>query len=122
MAHVLVIDDEPGILDVVGAMLASVGHTVAVADHGGAGIRMLDDHIDLIISDLIMPERDGLEVIMEARRLLPHVPIIAVSGGGRMRAADYLQTARLLGAARTLTKPFTRETLLAMVDELLEAA
>jgi YesN/AraC family two-component response regulator len=77
--------------------------------------------VDLVITDVLMPEKDGLEVIMEIRAKLPQVKIIAISGGGRISHTDYLVAARRLGAHRTLSKPFIRQELLDTLHELLEA-
>ncbi len=74
---------------------------------------------DLIITDLMMPGQEGLETIMEIRRLFPATKIIAMSGGGHAGVLDFLPVAAQLGAARTLAKPFTHDQLLATVREVL---
>ena len=74
---------------------------------------------DLVITDLIMPEKEGLETIMALRRQSPTTKIIAMSGGGRNSGKDYLAIARLLGAQRTLAKPFSNAELLAAVADVL---
>ena len=78
--------------------------------------RLLHDQaVDLVITDLIMPEKEGVETISELRRRYPEIKIIAMSGGGMGGATDYLRLAKALGAGQTLAKPFTREVLLKMV-------
>ena len=74
---------------------------------------------DLVITDLIMPEKEGLETIADIRRACSDMPIIAISGGGRLGPNDYLETARFIGADATLAKPFARTELINTVDALL---
>ena len=74
---------------------------------------------DLVITDLIMPEKEGLETIADIRRSFAEIPIIAISGGGRLGPNDYLETARFIGANATLAKPFARTELIKTVDSLL---
>ena len=74
---------------------------------------------DLIITDILMPEKEGLETIIELRRNYPHVKIIAISGGGLIGNLTFLSAAKHLGALRTLTKPFTHEELLKTIEELI---
>lgn len=119
MANILVVEDDDDVREVVCAMLEGAGHTVTRAQHGGRGMRLLDDGIDLVVTDLLMPEADGLEVIMAAAQRRVRLPVIAISGGGRVHAEDYLQTAARLGASATLAKPFSREQLLHAVDVVL---
>ena len=75
--------------------------------------------VDLLITDIIMPKKEGLQVLMELRKVQPPVKIIAISGGGRKSSADYLQIAKLMGAGRVLAKPFSNEELVAAIEELL---
>jgi DNA-binding response OmpR family regulator len=72
-----------------------------------------------VITDLVMPDKEGLETIMELRRKHPAVKIIAMSGGGRINARDFLRVAKVLGADRTFTKPFLSQELIAAIDDLL---
>ncbi|MBM4132114.1 response regulator, partial [bacterium] len=74
---------------------------------------------DLVITDIIMPEKDGIEAIMDLRRGRPGLRLIAISGGGRAEPESYLHSAQLLGADRTLRKPFSNEAIVAAVAELL---
>ena len=78
-----------------------------------------DAHFDLVITDLIMPEKEGLETIADIRKSCADLPIIAISGGGRVGPMDYLETARFIGADATLAKPFGRQELITTVAELL---
>ncbi len=121
MASILLIDDDESVRAMLRDTLAHFGHTVIEARNGKEGLELFD-HVqaDLLITDIVMPEKDGLEVLMEVRRRHSRVNIIAMSGGGRVSAAaDYLQTAKLMGVTKVLTKPFSSETLMAAVNALL---
>ncbi len=100
--------------------LAYFGHTVIQARNGMEGLDLFAMAVpDLVITDIVMPEKEGIEVILAVRNKRPTVKIIAMSGGGRQSPADYLQMAKMLGASTALTKPFSTEVLMAAVDELL---
>ena len=100
--------------------LAEFGHTVIEAGNGIDGLAVLPaSGVELVITDIVMPGKEGIEVIMEIRRLYPQLKVIAISGGGRVGPTDYLRIASYLGAARVLAKPFSNEDLLTAVNELL---
>jgi DNA-binding response OmpR family regulator len=102
--------------------LVRAGYEIVAAGDGREGLRMhRASPADLILTDLIMPEKEGLETIVEIRRDFPQSRVIAMSGGGRHHPEDFLPVARKLGAARTLAKPFTRDDLLTAVREVLAA-
>ncbi len=119
MARILVIDDSPTVREMVRATLESEGHEVVQAIDGRAGVeaqRRLG--CDAVITDLIMPEQEGLQTIRELRRAWPELPIVAVSGGSAvLDKDDLLFAARTFGAARTLAKPFTARDLLHALGE-----
>ena len=120
MSSILVVDDDTQVLDVMSEMLRLEGHTVAVAENGRQAVdRIRDAEFDLVITDLIMPEKEGLETIADIRREHGQLPIIAISGGGRIGPTDYLETARYIGANATLAKPFGRQELITTVASLL---
>ncbi len=120
MARILIIDDEDELRSLLRQMRELAGHEVSEAVNGAAGIEIYErDAPDLIITDIIMPEKEGVETIIALRRADPALPIIAISGGGRLDATDFLTMAKKLGARRTLTKPFLREQLLEAVGECL---
>lgn len=120
MTAILVIDDDASVREVVSEMLRLEGYEVTIAANGREAIRLLDaGRFDLVITDLIMPEKEGIETIAEIRRTHANLPILAISGGGRIGPSDYLETARYLGADATLAKPFARQELLTTVDSLL---
>jgi DNA-binding NtrC family response regulator len=121
MARILLIEDDENVRTVLFLTLAHHGHTVIEARNGREGLELFRSaSIDLVITDIVMPEKEGFEVLMKIRRKNPALKIIAISGGGLHNAAHYLHTAKLLGAAKVLAKPFSNETLMAAVNELLE--
>ncbi len=113
MAHILVIDDDVQICDMLTGLLEYDNHLVTVAHNGQEGLRLFQETSpDLIITDIIMPEKDGLEIISLLQRLDSSVPIVAMSGGGRhSSSSDNLSLAKCLGANAVLTKPFTKDEL-----------
>ena len=122
MARILLIEDEPPLQVVVRDALEYVGHTVNVAGDGKAGlIAFKAGNFDLVMTDCVMPQMEGIETMMAIRKLAPHTKIIAMSGGGRGRAIDYLRIAHNLGAQGTLQKPFSVDELLNTVKAALEA-
>jgi len=120
MAHILIIDDEISLRTVMTCTLSAAGHNVSQAGNGREGLAALGRApTDLVITDLVMPEQDGVEMIMALRLRFPTLPVIAMSGDLR-HSALYLEIATRLGVRRTLAKPFTGEALLSAVDETLE--
>lgn len=120
--RVLLADDEPGIRNLITRYLERAGFLVTAVVHGGEALAHLAAHpVDLLITDLVMPETEGIEMIMHLRRTHPQLPIIAISGGDPSSPGDFLHIAGKLGAQRTLRKPFDCETLLKVVRELLPA-
>ncbi len=121
MARILVIDDDEQVLDMLYESLTLEGYDVLRASNGEEGLRLYrEDPVDLIITDLIMPEKEGIETIIELRQDFPDVKIIAISGGGRIGTKDYLQMAKIFGVQRTFTKPVAREQLLDAIRELIK--
>lgn len=121
MPNILVIDDEPQVLNMLQKMLELEGYTVLTAVDGKQGLRICETSaVDLVVTDVVMPEVEGLEVIMTLKRSSPNVKIIAISGGARIQPHDYLDMAGMLGAHRTFTKPFKRQEMLDAIKELLE--
>jgi DNA-binding response OmpR family regulator len=101
-------------------VLENAGHTVLEAADGKTAMHCLKaEPIDLLVTDIVMPEKDGLEVIMEIRRTLPSLKVLALSGGGRISPFSYLALARKLGADAVLAKPFEMHVVLNTVARLL---
>ena len=118
MARILVIDDDTEIRSIIAALLAAAGHDVEQAGDGDAGLKRYHPSlIDLVITDIEMPKRDGFEVMMDLRARGARTPVIAISDA--FRIDPYLEMARLLGAACTLEKPFRATQLLAAVAQAL---
>ena len=121
MIRVLVIDDEPQIRSMLRLMLEREGYEVEEAPDGIEGIRIYRQNpVDLIISDLIMPNKDGIGMMIELKKEFPDIKIIAMSGGGLNKPEGYLAGAKKLGAKRTLTKPIDRKELLRAVKDTLK--
>jgi CheY-like chemotaxis protein len=119
---ILVVDDEPGIRDLLCIMLAGAGHSVSTAEDGLQAPKILASHpIDIVITDLLMPERDGLEFITEIRKTYPAVKIIAMSGGGHIARDSYLRIAKTFGAHFLLEKPFTQANVIEAIATVQRA-
>jgi len=120
MATVLVADDEDLVRGTIRIILEKAGHTVLLARDGRMAVEMARKQPpQLVICDIIMPEQEGIQTILELRRMLPDVKIVAISGGGRTHNFDYLTMAERIGVAKTLRKPFSRAALLDAVGDCL---
>jgi YesN/AraC family two-component response regulator len=120
MENILIIDDETPIRSMVRLILERAGYTVREAQDGIEGIRVFrETPADLVITDLIMPNKDGIGMIIELKKDFPALKIIAMSGGGLNRPEGYLRGAQKLGAACTLSKPLNRNDLLRAVRDTL---
>ncbi len=119
MSRVLLIEDDCLVLTTLSEFLADAGHSVTEARDGKEGLRlfrMVDPEV--IITDLVMPETEGMEVSLKLKEYRSTARIIVISGGLRGNTADFLEIAKSLGASKVLAKPFTYESLLAAVNEL----
>lgn len=122
MQRVLIIDDDEQFRALLYEILDRAGFEVVEAGNGVDGLKLYRQQpADLVITDLIMPEKEGVETIMELRDEFPEARIIAISGGERIGGRDYLPIAARLGARRTLAKPFSRQEILTAVRETLAA-
>jgi DNA-binding NtrC family response regulator len=120
MARILVIDDDADARDMLKQTLERAGYEVETAADGKQGaLCQAASPADLIITDIIMPEKEGLELIRELKREYPQCIIIAISGGGKRSPDDYLPIAMILGAAYTFAKPVERTELLEKIASLL---
>ena len=123
MARILIIDDEPQIRSMLTLMLERDGYEVVEAPDGVEGIKVYRQNpADLIITDLIMPNKDGIGMIIDLKKEFPDVKIIAMSGGGLNKPDGYLKGAKKLGASCTLTKPIDREEMLRAVRDILKGS
>lgn len=120
MAKILIIDDDNQFRKMLSQTLVKAGYTVTEASNGDEGINSFrNEPTDLVITDIVMPDKEGIETIMEIRQLSPDIKIIAVSGGGRIGSDSYLDLARKLGASKTFSKPVDRKEVLATIQEVL---
>jgi DNA-binding response OmpR family regulator len=120
VATILVIDDEDLVRLTVRQALEQAGHTVIEAKDGRVGIAQHKKHnADLVLTDILMPEQEGIETITLLRREQATLPIIAMSGGGRSSNRNFLDVASKLGASRVINKPFDVDELVAAVDAAL---
>lgn len=120
MARILLVDDNAELLAMESMVLRHVGHEVVTAGNGKEALQEAQQStFSLLITDVVMPEMNGLDIIMALQRRQPLLKIIAVTGGGEMNAVSYLSVARKLGATRTLTKPVSGGQLLSAVTGVL---
>lgn len=122
MSRILIVEDTPLMRESLVDVLTASGHEVTTADNGLQAVEMIAGGaaFDIIITDIIMPEMDGIQAIMEIQTMQPLARIIAISGGSaRMEKGQGLDTARRLGAVAVLEKPFEVDTLLSAVDAAL---
>ncbi len=121
MARILITDDEPSIRLLAGAILKASGHTVLEASSAREALRINEESpVDLVVTDLVMKEMDGTELLRRLRISHPQTRVIAVSGD--RHSTIYLNMAKLLGADRILAKPFPPEALATLVEQVLAAA
>lgn len=117
----LIIDDQDEVRGFLKRAAHSLGYEVACCENGAEGVaKCVEWNPDVVLTDIFMPERDGLETIRELRQSVPGIRIIAMSGGGSIGHMDILKTARAMGAQIVLTKPFTRNVLAKAIQTVLE--
>ncbi|HKX07480.1 MAG TPA: response regulator, partial [Stellaceae bacterium] len=117
--RILLVDDDPAVRDSVAMVLEGAGFVVDQAEQGATALRLLQAQApDLVITDILMPQKEGIETIREIRAILPNAPIIAMSGSADT-GANYLKMAESLGATATLAKPFGAKAILELVSRLL---
>ena len=122
MATILVIDDDTTARTVIVEMLTENGHQTVEACDGAEGLELFNESkFDIVITDMIMPDVEGVETIIQLRKDCPDVKIIAISGGGRISAFSHLALAQGFGVKKTLVKPFKKDDLLKAVAEMLES-
>jgi CheY-like chemotaxis protein len=120
MARILIIDDNEDLCFMTAELLRSAGHTVDTADVAKAGLEACKAGVyDLVITDIVMPEMDGLELIEELRHTAPRPRVIAISGASKLSESLYLPVAKRLGAERILAKPLRPDILLQTVADVL---
>ena len=120
MAVIVVVDDDPTIQMIAAELLREGNHAVVAAADGDEALRVRAAmKVDLVVMDMLMPNKDGLETIIEARNLYPDLRILAISSGGRVGVGDLLRMARLFGADDTYVKPLRLDTFATTIDRML---
>ena len=120
---ILIIDDDAIVRTALRRTMAAHGFEAIFAESGAAALDLVRTLAPpLVLTDIIMPDKDGIEIILELRRIRPDIKIIAMSGGGRLRHSDLLQMARNLGANAIIAKPFEPDEIMALVREQLTGA
>ena len=118
---ILIMDDDAAVSRTLSLILTRAGYKVSTVTSGRKGLEMLTTgEFDLVLTDIIMPELDGIEAIRRIRADHPGLRIIAMSGGGQIDKADFLHMAEVLGADRVLEKPVRSERLLELVKDVME--
>jgi DNA-binding response OmpR family regulator len=120
MARILVLDDDKILNDMIVQLLTEAGYAAEGVRNGKDGLKLFETKpFDLIVTDIVMPEKEGLETILAIRSKNKTIPVIAISGGSKMGEMDYLCFAQMLGADYTFQKPFDNDALVAAVRECL---
>lgn len=120
MARILIIDDEPAVVQTLSRYLERFGFEVLTALNGSEGIDLhREDPADLVITDILMPGKEGFETIRELKHASPDLKIIAISGGGRNEPHTYLRFAQSFGADRAFSKPVDMTVLMSSIRDLL---
>lgn len=121
MPGVLIVEDDKELREMLKMMLLRKNFTVLEAENGKAAITHFKPKLtDIVVTDLIMPEEDGLKVVIKLRELKPSIKIIAISGGGKVGPGSYLNLAKALGADAIYSKPFSLNDLVAKIEQLLD--
>jgi CheY-like chemotaxis protein len=121
MPGVLIVEDDKELREMLKLSLLRRNFTVLEAENGKAAITHFKPLMtDLVVTDLIMPEEDGLKVVIKLRELKPSIKIIAISGGGKVGPGSYLNLAKALGADAIYSKPFSINDLIAKIEQLLD--
>ncbi|GAB1467890.1 response regulator [Candidatus Cloacimonadota bacterium] len=122
MTKILVIEDDSSFRNVLVQMLSRAGYDVQQAGDGNQAVEVCTQfQPDLVLTDIIMPDKEGLETIQDLLALSPNLKIIAMSGGGKFGPDSYLPLAQKLGAKATLQKPFMREELISTIQDVLNS-
>ena len=123
MKSILIVDDETGVRKLMRAILENEGYSVLEAAGGNEAILQYGKYNpDLVVTDLLMPDKDGIETLFELRQMNCDAKVIALSGGGRICSESYLNYAMKLGATAAIEKPFTSEEFMTVINQTLAIA
>ena len=121
MKKILLVDDDPFIIESTTIVLEDSGYEVSAAHNGDEALDLLASKTyDLMITDVVMPQKDGIEVLLNVKRRYPDLKVMVISGGGRLNVTNYLETAQHMDAAATLAKPFNNKDLLDKISDILK--
>ncbi len=121
MKKIVIIEDDLIIRESLKEILEMNSYEVLATDTGIDLMKKITGFKpDVLITDIIMPDKDGIEIIIEVKKMLPNIILIAISGGGRIDSESYLNTAKYLGADATLKKPFTHDQLISLIKSLVK--
>lgn len=121
MPGILIVEDDKDLREMLKTSLGKRKYLVLEASNGKEAISKFKPSVtDLVITDLIMPDEDGLKVIMKIREIKPEIKVIAISGGGKAGPGNYLNLARALGADEVFSKPFSVSDLMAKIESMLD--
>ena len=120
MSKILLVDDDPSFRKATARSLVKSGYEVVECENGEDALRALNQSKpDLVVTDIVMPDMEGIELIMALRKKAPDIKVIAISGGGRNEPTQYLTTAKMMGASASIAKPFEPDVLVSEIVRLL---
>jgi DNA-binding response OmpR family regulator len=123
MPRILIVEDDDELAGFLSEKLQERGYEIVTAPDGVQALKTLETQsFDLVLTDIVLPEKEGVQTIREIKQINPNLPIVAMSGGGIGSSNLYLDLARFAGASRTIPKPFTIGELLAVIEDVLGAA
>jgi DNA-binding NtrC family response regulator len=122
MIRVLVVDDDDAFRQTVCDLLANGDFEILSAESGAKSFAVLRNQpVDIVLTDIVMPDEDGLEIVRKINKMNPAPKIVAMSGGGRIAATDYLKMAKLMGASATIPKPFKQQQLVDLLQQVFSS-
>lgn len=123
MIRIMVVDDDEAFRQTVCELLAEGDFEILSAESGTQLFTVLKKQsVDIVLTDIVMPDEDGLEIVRKIKKMNPAPKIVAMSGGGRIAATDYLEIARLMGVSATIQKPFKQQELVGLLQQVFSSA
>ncbi len=118
MVKVLLVDDDENVRYSLKRLLTRAGHDVTEAENGKKALAQMTSEIQIVVTDIVMPDMEGIGLLQELKKAYPDLPVVVISGGGRMGAKGYLETANVLGADATFMKPLDESAFLTSITDL----